>query len=113
MSEPMQEAVPALVVGSVPAQAWSCGCTVVPMTSPAFAAAFLFFSGAPLFMLFNISISFISPVQKGLRLSYRDRGADAEPLTPIAWEDFQVRSHLSTGLRKPSFNALQIGVYGW
>src|SRR5215472_3325112 len=25
----------------------------------------------------------------------------------------QVRSHLSTGLRKPSFNALQIGVYGW
>src|SRR5262245_58589166 len=61
----MQEAVPALVFGSVPAQAWSCGCTVVPMTSPAFAAAFLFFSGAPLFMLFNISISFISPVQKG------------------------------------------------
>src|SRR5262249_42759929 len=25
----------------------------------------------------------------------------------------QVRSHLSTGLRKPSFNALQMGVYGW
>ena len=25
----------------------------------------------------------------------------------------QVRSHLSTGQRKPSFNVLQIGVYGW
>src|SRR6516165_1001122 len=57
MSEPMQEAVPAFVVGSDLAQAWSCGCTVPPMTSAAFAAAFLSFSGAPLFMLFNISTS--------------------------------------------------------
>src|SRR5262249_43570294 len=30
MSEPMQEAVPAFVVGSDLAQAWSCGCTVPP-----------------------------------------------------------------------------------
>src|SRR5262249_14775590 len=35
MSEPMQEAVPAFVVGSDLAQAWSCGCTVPPMTSGA------------------------------------------------------------------------------
>jgi hypothetical protein len=46
MSEPMQEAVPALVVGSDPAQAWSCG-TTLPMTSAALTDAFLSFSGAP------------------------------------------------------------------
>jgi len=43
MSEPLQEAVPAFV-GSDLAQVWSC-CTVLPMTSAAFAAAFLSFSG--------------------------------------------------------------------
>jgi hypothetical protein len=58
MSEPMQEAVPAFVVGSDLAQAWSCGCTVLPETSGAFAVALLSFSGTPLFMLFNISTSF-------------------------------------------------------
>jgi hypothetical protein len=58
MSEPMQEAVPAFVVGSDLAKAWSCGCTVLPMISAAFAAAFLSFSGALLFMLLNISTSF-------------------------------------------------------
>src|SRR5215470_15503549 len=61
MSEPMQEAVPAFV-GSDLAQVWSC-CTVLPMTSAAFAAAFLSFSGTPLFVLFNISTSFISPAR--------------------------------------------------
>jgi hypothetical protein len=58
MSEPMQEAIPAFVVGSDLAQAWSCGCTTLPMTSGAFAAAFLSFSVALLFMLFNMSTSF-------------------------------------------------------
>src|SRR5215813_2776926 len=56
MSEPMQEAVPALVVGSDPAQAWSCG-TTLPMTSAALTDAFLSFSGAPLFVLINMSTS--------------------------------------------------------
>src|SRR6516164_9513412 len=56
MSEPMQEAVP--IVGSDLAQAWSCGCTTLPMTSGAFAAAFLSFSVALLFILFNMSTSF-------------------------------------------------------
>src|SRR5262249_32902366 len=81
MSEPMQEAVPAFV-GSDLAQAWSCGCAVLPMTSAAFAAEFLSFSGTSVFMLFNISISLISPARSAkreLRLSYRDRGAHAEP----------------------------------
>src|SRR5262252_11136796 len=45
MSEPMQEAVPAFVVGSDLAQAWSCGCTVLPKTSGAFAIAFLILLG--------------------------------------------------------------------
>jgi hypothetical protein len=58
MSEPMQEAVPAFVVGSDLAQAWSCGCTILPMISGAFAAAFLSFSGAPLFALINMSTSY-------------------------------------------------------
>jgi hypothetical protein len=67
MSEPMQEAVPAFVVGSDLAQAWSCGCTVLPETSGAFAVAFLSFSGTPLFMLFNISTSFVSPARSAKR----------------------------------------------
>src|SRR5215468_8561394 len=46
MSEPMQEAIPVFVVGSDLAQAWSCGCTTLPMTSGAFAAAFLSFCAA-------------------------------------------------------------------
>jgi hypothetical protein len=41
----MQEAVPAFVVGSDLAHAWSCGSTILPMTSGAFAAALLSFSG--------------------------------------------------------------------
>jgi hypothetical protein len=64
----MQETAPAFVVGSDLAQAWSCGCTVFSMISAAFAAAFLSFSGALLFMLFNISTSFISPA-KGSRIA--------------------------------------------
>jgi len=76
MSEPMQEAVPAFVAGSDLAQAWSCGCTVLPMTSGAFAAALLSFSGTPLFMVFNIlHLPYFAGTQckKGLRLSYRDQ----------------------------------------
>jgi hypothetical protein len=56
MSEPMQEAVPAFVVGSDLAQVWSCG-TTLPMTSAAPTDAFLSFSGAPLFVLINMSTS--------------------------------------------------------
>jgi hypothetical protein len=37
------------------------------MTSAAFAAAFLSFSGTPLFVLFNISTSFISPERSAKR----------------------------------------------
>src|SRR6516162_9218233 len=75
------------------------------MTSAAFAAAFLSFSDTPLFVLFNISTSFIShAAQKGLRLSYRDRAwADAEPLTPIAWEDSQVRTPSEHGTAQAIF----------
>jgi hypothetical protein len=56
MSEPMQEAVPAFVVGSDLAQAWSCGVTL-PMTSAALTDAFLSFSGTPLLVLVNMSTS--------------------------------------------------------
>jgi hypothetical protein len=59
----MQEAVPAFVVGPGLAQAWSCGCTVLPITSAAFAAAFLSFSGTPLFMLVNMSTSYFRRYQ--------------------------------------------------
>src|SRR5262249_45520289 len=54
MSEPMQEAVPALVVGSDLAQVWSCG-TTLPVISAALTGPFLSFSGAPLFVLINMS----------------------------------------------------------
>jgi len=53
MSEPIQEAVPA--VGSDLVKPWSCGCTVPRMTSAASAATFLSFSVTPFFMLFNMS----------------------------------------------------------
>src|SRR5215472_6372573 len=56
MSEPMQEAIPACVVGSDFAQVWSC-CTTLPTTSAALIDAFLSFSGAPLFVLVNMSTS--------------------------------------------------------
>jgi hypothetical protein len=56
MSEPMQEAIPAFVVGSDFAQVWSCGNTL-PMTSGALTDAFLSFSGAPFFVLVNMSTS--------------------------------------------------------
>jgi hypothetical protein len=49
ISEPMQEAVLAFVVGSDLAQVWSCGTTPTD--------AFLSFSGAPLFVLINMSTS--------------------------------------------------------
>jgi hypothetical protein len=68
MSEPMQEAIPAFVVGSDLAQAWSCGCTTLPMTSGAFAAAFLSFSVALLFMLFNMSTSFFPSMRFDARI---------------------------------------------
>src|SRR5262245_57457521 len=55
MSEPMQEAIPAFVVGSDLAH-WSC-CTTLPMTSAAPTDAFLSFSGAPFFVLVNMSTS--------------------------------------------------------
>jgi hypothetical protein len=54
MSEPMQEAIPAFVVGSDLAH-WSC-CTTLPMTSAAPTDAFLSFSGAPFFVV-NMSTS--------------------------------------------------------
>jgi uncharacterized protein (DUF58 family) len=41
------------------------------MTSATLAAAFLLFSGAPLFMLFNISTSFISPAVTAKRVKAR------------------------------------------
>jgi hypothetical protein len=64
MSEPMQEAAPGFVV----ARAWSCGCTAFNRTS----SAPLFFSGALLFMLFNISTSFCfadTQYKKGNRIA--------------------------------------------
>jgi hypothetical protein len=61
MSEPMQEAVPAFVVGSDLAQVWSCGATL-PMTSAALRDAFLSFSGTPLLVLVNMSTSWFPPI---------------------------------------------------
>jgi len=67
MSEPMQEPVPAFVVGSGVACSTTerCGCTIslddsLSMTSAAFAAAFLSFSGALLLKLPNMSASFFA-----------------------------------------------------
>jgi hypothetical protein len=55
MSEPIQEAIPAFVVGSDLAH-WSC-CTTLPTTSPALTDAVLSFSGAPFFVMVNMSTS--------------------------------------------------------
>jgi hypothetical protein len=56
MSEPMQEAIPVFVVGSDFAEVWSC-CTTLRMTSAALSDEFVSFSGAPLFVLINMSTS--------------------------------------------------------
>jgi hypothetical protein len=78
--------VPGFVVGSDLAQAWSCGCTALPMTS----AAPLSFSGALLFMVFNMSTSVFAGMHRR-NSRRRDRArADAEPLTHRAWEVSQV-----------------------
>jgi hypothetical protein len=69
MSEPMQEAVPAFVVGSDLAHAWSCGCAILPMTSGALTDAFLSFSGTPLFVLVNMSTSCFRRYKGAMRKS--------------------------------------------
>jgi hypothetical protein len=77
MSEPIQDAVPGFVVGSDLALAWSCVCTALPMTS----AAPLSFSGALLFMVFNMSTSAFAGMHRRNNRR-RDRArTDAEPLT--------------------------------
>jgi hypothetical protein len=67
MSEPMQEAIPAFVVGSDLAH-WSC-CTTLPMTSAALTDAFLSFSGAPFFVLVNMSTSCFRRYEGAMRES--------------------------------------------
>ena len=79
MSEPMQEAISAFVVGSDFAQVWSCG-TTLPMTSAALTDAFLSFSGAPLFVLINMSTSCFRRDEGALRES--GRVFDAAPTLP-------------------------------
>src|SRR5262249_7699753 len=64
MSEPMQEAVPAFVVGSDLAQVWSCG-TTLPMTSAAPTDAFLSFSGAALCGLITMCTSWFRRASGG------------------------------------------------
>src|SRR5262245_66123337 len=67
MSEPMQEAIPAFV-GSDFAQVWSC-CTTLPMTSAAPTDALLSFSGAPFFVLVNMSTSYFRRYEGTMRES--------------------------------------------
>jgi hypothetical protein len=69
----MQEAIPAFVVGSDLAH-WSC-CTTLPMTSAAPTDALLSFSGAPLFVLSNMSTSFFREYEGSMRESGRLFGA--------------------------------------
>jgi hypothetical protein len=101
--------VPGFVVGSDLAQAWSCGCTALPMTS----AAPLSFSGALLFMVFNMSTSVFAGMHRR-NSRRRDRArVDPKPLTsPRGEAALSLGRHLRIGLRKPSVDALQIGVDG-
>jgi hypothetical protein len=75
----MQEAIPALVVGSDFAQVWSC-CTTLPMTSAALTDAFLSFSDAPLFVLVNMSTSCFRRYEAAMREP--GRFFDAAPTPP-------------------------------
>jgi hypothetical protein len=63
----MQEAIPAFVVGSDLAH-WSC-CTTLPTTSTALTDAFLSFSGAPFFVLVNMSTSCFRRYEGAMRES--------------------------------------------
>jgi hypothetical protein len=79
MSEPMQEAIPAFVVGSHFGQVWSC-CTTLPMTSVALTDAFLSFSGTPFFVLVNMSTSCFR--RNGGAMRESGRVLDAAPTLP-------------------------------
>src|SRR3989454_4615616 len=107
MPEPMQEPVPAFVVGSGLAPACSttecCCCTVLSMTSAAFAAAFLSFSGALLLKLLNMSTS------RFRRHPLRERAKAVFLRSSASWrrafysprgETLRLGRHLRTGLRK-------------
>ena len=106
MPEPMQEPVPAFVVGSGLAPACSttecCCCTVLSMTSAAFAAA-LSFSGALLLKLLNMSTS------RFRRHALRERAKAVFLRSSASWrrafysprgETLRLGRHLRTGLRK-------------
>src|SRR6266436_10139705 len=99
MPEPMQEPVPAFVVGSGLAPACSttecCCCTVLSMTSAAFAAAFLSFSGALLLKLLNMSTSPFSSActaGKGQGCLLAFERELAQSLLLPTWGDPQVRT---------------------
>src|SRR5262249_36804687 len=68
MSQPMKEAIPACVLGSDLVKAWSCG-TTLPMTSAALTDALLSFSGAPFFVLVNMSTSYFRRYEGTMRES--------------------------------------------
>jgi len=108
MSEPIQEAVPGFVVGSDLAEAWSCGCTAFPMTS----AEPLSFSDALLFMVFNMSTS-LSPACTAETVVVEIEHEMIPSLyLPAGEAALRLGRHLKIGLRKPSVDALQIGVDG-
>src|SRR5436190_16668368 len=88
MPEPMQESVPAFGIGGLATTGSTtecCCCTIPPMTSVAFAAVFLSFSGALLLNLRNMSTSVFPGMQCRKGQGCRVARADTEPLTPIAW----------------------------
>jgi hypothetical protein len=75
----MQEAIPAFVVGSDLAH-WSCCTTLPPMTSAAPTDAVLSFSGAPFFVLVNMSTSCFHGYEDPMRESAEF--FDAAPTLP-------------------------------
>src|SRR5258707_11501032 len=95
MPKPMQELVPAFGSGGLAATCQKikcCCCTIFPMTSAAFAAAFLSFSGA--LLLKNISTSVFAGVQ------YRKSQGAVVP-RPAQAETLRLGCRLKIGLRKP------------
>src|SRR6266446_977215 len=101
--EPMQEPVPAFVVGSRLGGGCSttecCCCTVLPTTSAAFAAAFLSFSGA---LLLNMSTSVFRrhSLRNGLGCLLAIERELTQSLLLPAGSTLRLGRHLRIGLRK-------------
>ena len=95
MPEPMQEAVPAFGTGGLAATCSTtecCCCTILPMTSGAFAAVFLSFSGALLLKNMSTSVSRHAMQKEPKAVVSRPAAKDSQVRMPFENRTAQTRT---------------------